>query len=243
MYILILGANSEMALALARKFAEKEHANFYLASRDMELLDKRAADLNARYGVEARALQLDVTAYETHKPFYGGLNPKPDGVIIAFGYLGDQKRAEQDFQEALKIIETNYLGAVNLLEVIAADFETRGQGFVIGISSVAGERGRASNYLYGSAKAAFTVCLSGLRNRLSRRGAHVLTVLAGFVDTKMTRHLNLPRALTASPEDVADDVYKAFRKKRNVIYTKWYWRWIMFVIKILPEFLFKRLSL
>ena len=141
MRILILGANSEIGQAVARKFAKEEHADVYLASRDVDILQKRATDITTRYQIEASALYLDATNYPTHKQFYTGLNPKPDGVFLVFGYLGNQRLAEQDFQEAAKIIETNYLGAVSLLEIIAKDFETRGHGFVLGISS---EIGRAS---------------------------------------------------------------------------------------------------
>jgi short-subunit dehydrogenase len=130
-----------------------------------------------------------------------------------------------------------------MLEVIAADFEERGHGMIIGISSVAGERGRQSNYIYGSAKAGFNAYLSGLRNRLSKRGVHVMTVLPGFINTKMTASLDLPGLLTAQPEEVAEDIYKAFQKKKNFLYTKWFWRWIMLIIKYIPEPVFKRMGL
>ncbi|MCP4108494.1 MAG: SDR family NAD(P)-dependent oxidoreductase, partial [Desulfobacteraceae bacterium] len=138
--------------------------------------------------------------------------------------------------EAKKIIETNYLG-------VAEDFEKKGRGFIIGISSVAGERGRQSNYFYGSAKGAMTVYLSGLRNRLQRSSVQVTTILPGFVQTKMTENLDLPEKLLATPRDVAEDIYKAYVKKRDIIYTKWFWRWIMLVIKLIPEMIFKKLKL
>jgi len=123
------------------------------------------------------------------------------------------------------------------------DFEKRKSGFIIGISSVAGDRGRKSNYIYGSAKAALTAYLSGLRNRLYVANVHVLTVKPGFVATKMTEGMDLPEKLTAQPEAVAEDIYRAQQKNKNVLYTKWIWRWVMLIIKVIPEWKFKRMSI
>ncbi|MCP4111292.1 MAG: SDR family oxidoreductase, partial [Desulfobacteraceae bacterium] len=213
MNLLILGGNSDTAFAVAHKFAEKKGANIILASRDAEALKKKAKDIEIRHQVKAEPIFFDATDYESHKEFYNNLDPKPDGVVTAFGYLGDQKTAQHDFHEAKKIIETNYLG-------VAEDFEKKGRGFIIGISSVAGERGRQSNYFYGSAKGAMTVYLSGLRNRLQRSSVQVTTILPGFIQTKMTENLDLPEKLLATPQDVAEDIYKACVKKRDVIYTR-----------------------
>ncbi len=243
MQLLILGANSQTALAIAARFAAEEKADLYLASRDTELLAKRARDLEIRYQVKARALAFDALDFDSHSAFYQALDPKPDGVVLAFGVLGDQVAAQADFDQARSIIETNYLGAVSILEIIAADFERRRAGFIIGLSSVAGERGRQSNYLYGSAKAGLTAYLSGLRNRLFPSGVSVITVLPGFIKTKMTEGLDLPPALTAEPAEAAADVYNAYKKGRNVVYTKWFWRIIMLIIKSIPEAIFKRLKL
>jgi decaprenylphospho-beta-D-erythro-pentofuranosid-2-ulose 2-reductase len=243
MNLLILGANSDVAYAAAQQFAAAAKANLILASRNMELLQKKARDLEIRHDVKARTMVFDVTEPGTHQAFYDALNPKPDGVIAAFGYLGDQGRAQRDFEEAHTIIQTNFTGAVSILEIVAADFQHRGRGFIIGISSVAGERGRESNYLYGAAKGALSVYLSGLRNRLSKRGVRVITVLPGFVRTKMTQSLALPGLLTATPQQAAADIYAAYSKSKDVVYTRWFWRWIMIAIKAIPEPLFKRLSL
>jgi decaprenylphospho-beta-D-erythro-pentofuranosid-2-ulose 2-reductase len=131
--------------------------------------------------------------------------------ITCGSVFGGQVKAQQDFAEAKRIIETNFLGAVSILETIAADFERRGHGFIIGLSSVAGERGRQSNYIYGSAKGALAIYLSGLRHRLWQRRVRVVTVLPGFIQTKMTEHLDLPERLTASPEEVAEDIFQAYR--------------------------------
>lgn len=243
MVLLVLGANSDSAKALARKFSQEEHADLYLASRDMEMLGPTVTDIAIRYGVRTQALYFDATDWESHRRFWEALQPKPDGVILAFGYLGDQSEAQSDFREARRIIETNYMGAVSILEIVASDFEARGHGFIIAISSVAGERGRQSNYIYGSAKGALTIYLSGLRNRLTGRGVRVMTVLPGFVKTKMTEGMELPDRLTATPEEVAGDIYSAYRRKKSIVYTRWFWRWIMLIIKAIPEPAFKRLRL
>jgi len=243
MYLLILGANSDVAYALAKKFAQAERSNIFLASRNLELLKKRSQDLKIRYNVHTTVHYFDATSYEDHPNFYESLQPKPDGVILAFGYLGDQEKGQNDFSEAKKIFEINLLGAVSILEVIARDFEKRGHGFVIGISSVAGGRGRQSNYLYGAAKGGVTVYLSGLRNRLYKQRIQVITVLLGFVKSKMTEHLELPELLLSNPEEVAIEIYKAWQQEKEIIYVKWYWRLIMIIIKFLPEKLFKRLKL
>ncbi len=243
MNLLILGANSEVAYAVAKKFAKEQKVYLYLASRDTDLLEKKVQDIKIRYGVESQALFFDALDYASHKTFYEGLDHRPDGVVLTFGYLGDQIKSQNDFLEAQSIIETNYLSAVSILEIIAEDFQKRGPGFIIALSSVAGERGRQSNYIYGSAKGALTIYLSGLRNRLAKSNIHVTTVLPGFIRTKMTENIELPGMLTAAPEDVANDIYKAYLKKRDIIYSKWFWKWIMMIIKTIPEKVFKKMDL
>jgi len=243
MNVLILGANSDMAGAVANKMAQTERADVCLASRDMALLEKKAMDIKIKFGVKASTMYFNALDYASHGDFYTSLAPKPDGVVLAFGYFGEQTKAQHDFGETRKIIETNFLGAVSILEIIAVDFEKRGHGFIIGISSVAGERGRQSNYIYGSAKGAMTVYLSGLRNRLCRRGVKVITVLPGFVWTKMTVNMALPEKLTGDTDEVAEDIYRALKKNQAIVYTRWYWRWIMFIIRTIPEKLFVRMNL
>lgn len=243
MNLLILGGNSDVAYAVARIYAEKEQANIILASRNMELLNKKVSDLKIRTSANIQAFHFDALDNASHASFYNSLNPKPDVVVLAFGYLGDQVEAQNDFAQAKKIIDSNYTGAVSILEIIASDFEKRGHGSIIGISSVAGDRGRQSNYMYGSAKGALTIYLGGLRNRLSKKNVHVVTVLPGFIDTKMTENMELPGKLTASPDQVARDIYNAYKKNRNIIYTRWFFRWIMVIIKSIPEIIFKKLNL
>ncbi|TRO82711.1 SDR family oxidoreductase [Trichloromonas acetexigens] len=241
-WLLVLGANSDIAVATAAKFA-KEGWNVHLASRDMNSLAREASNLRLRYGIEAREVLFDATDYRSHATFWDEMNPKPEGVIVAFGFLGDQIQAQKDFSVARKIIESNYLGAVSILEVIAQDFEVKGSGFIVGISSVAGDRGRASNYIYGSAKAGFSAYLAGLRHRLAKVGAHVMTVKPGFVATKMTAGLDLPKKLLATPQEVAGAIYQGVDAKSNTIYAKKIWRMIMLIIRHVPEVIFKKSNL
>lgn len=240
--LLLLGGTSDIGIAIAREFANRKF-EIFLAGRDEEYLGRIEKDISIRGNVPVHSCLFDAMKFDSHKNFYDSLNRRPDVCICVFGYLGDQRLAENSWQEAEKIIDVNYKGAVSILTVVAEDFSKAGVGTIIGISSVAGDRGRQSNYLYGSAKAGFTAFLSGLRNRLYHNGVHVITVKPGFVETKMTEALTLPPKLTARPEQVAAAVYNAYRKKRNVIYVRPMWRYIMFVIRNVPEFLFKKLKL
>lgn len=237
---LILGAGSDMAVAIARRLAERK-VNLVLAGRDMELLSDLKADIEIRYGVSVRMVYFDALDYASHRAFYAGV--RSDVTVCAFGYLGDQEKGMTDWLEAERIMATNYTGAVSILNIVAADYMQRGSGMIVGISSVAGDRGRGSNYLYGSAKAGFTAYLSGLRNRAFKKGVTVITVKPGFAATRMTAHLNLPPALTASPDQVAAAVVKGMDRKKNTVYVKGLWKWMMLVIGMIPENVFKKLSL
>lgn len=241
-YILIVGAKSDIAKAVAREYA-KHGYDLYLAARNSDELDDFISDVKVRTKRNVEKVELDILDYKSHQTFYDQLVDKPLGVISAIGYLGEQEKAQVDFDEAKKIMDTNYTGVVSLFNIIANDFEQRRCGFIVGISSVAGDRGRKSNYIYGSAKAALTAYLSGLRNRLYDAKVHVMTVKPGFVATKMTENMDLPEKLTAQPEEVAVDIYKAQQKNKNVLYTKWIWRWVMLIIKMIPEWKFKGMSI
>jgi short-subunit dehydrogenase len=240
--VLLLGAGSDIAQATARKFAEDGY-DIYLAGRNMEQLAELGTDLQIRYRIHAAVFPFDATQYTLHADFYRQLPQTPDITICVFGYLGSQEKALNSWQEAAHIAQTNYLGAMSILNIVAEDYIARKRGTIIGISSVAGERGRQSNYIYGSAKAGFTAYLSGLRNRLYQHGIHVITVLPGFVYTRMTSELPLPPLLTARPAQVAAAIKKAVDKKRNIVYVKWMWRWIMLSIKLIPEGMFKKMQL
>ena len=241
-YVLIIGAKSDIAKATAREYAKNGY-DLYLAARNVSELEEFAQDVITRTQKDVKLLELDILDYKTHQAFYDNLDEKPLGVVSAVGYLGEQEKAQSDFSEAQKIMDTNYTGVVSLFNIIADDFEKRKSGFIVGISSVAGDRGRKSNYIYGSAKAALTAYLSGLRNRLYESQVHVLTVKPGFVATKMTEDMDLPEKLTAQPEEVAADIYKAQQSGKNVLYTKWIWKWVMLIIRNIPEFQFKKMSI
>ena len=240
--VLILGAHSDIARAIARQYARQGY-RLQLAARNPKRLEGDITDLKIRYDAEAQAYEFDALAYHDHNTFYEQLHPKPEIAICVFGYLGKQEDAEQNWEEAGKMLETNFLGAASILHHVAADMEQKKEGTIVGISSVAGDRGRASNYYYGSAKAGFSAYLSGLRNRLSSSGVHVLTVKPGYVRTAMTEGMSLPGPLTANPDQVAREIVAAVRKKKNVLYTKGIWRWIMLLIRHIPEFIFKKMSL
>jgi short-subunit dehydrogenase len=240
--ILIIGAKSDIAKALSKKYAENGYSLILAARKSIEL-EKFANDIKIRNQVEVKCVEFDVLDYSSHQSFHNSLDKNLIGVISVVGYLGEQDKAENDFDEAKIIINTNYTGVVSILNIIANNFEKNKKGFIVGISSVAGDRGRKSNFIYGSAKSAFSTYLSGLRNRLFSANVHVMTVKPGFVATKMTEGLDLPKKLKAQPEDVAQDIFKAQQKGKNVIYTKWFWKWIMMIIKNIPEFMFKKKNL
>lgn len=240
--VLILGATSDIGFAIARKFASQQY-HVQLAARNAAQLAPLQSDISIRFGVRCTAHAFDAVDFSSHQSFYQSLPDKPDVAVYVVGYMNDNEVVIGSQEESLKTIHANYTGAVSILNIIAADFMQRKSGTIVGISSVAGNRGRQSNYIYGSAKAALTAYLSGLRNKLYHHGVHVLTVLPGFVYTKMTEHLKLPKPLTATPDEVAEAVYKGVAGKKNIIYVKWFWRWIMKIITAIPEPVFKKKKL
>jgi decaprenylphospho-beta-D-erythro-pentofuranosid-2-ulose 2-reductase len=240
--VLILGATSDIAVATARVFADKGY-DIQLAARNAARLQPLKADLVVRSNVKVELYEFDAVRFNSHETFYHGLTSKPDVCICIFGLLGVNEKAVADWSQAEAILSTNYTGAVSILNIVAEDFISRRNGIIAGVSSVAGERGRQSNYLYGSAKAGFTAYLSGLRNRMFHHQLHVATIQPGFVYTQMTSEMKLPPMLTATPEQVAKAIYGAVTGKKNIVYVKWFWRWIMLIIKLIPEPVFKRLKL
>lgn len=241
-HALILGATSDMALALARKFGSNGYS-LTLAARNVDRLNATQSDIQIRQRVTVNIVKFDALDTGSHSEFYKNLPSKPDVVICVFGLLGDQKKAENDWRACEEILLSNYVGAVSILNVAATEMEGHKKGVIVGISSVAGERGRQSNYFYGSAKAGFTAYLSGLRNRLFKSGVHVVTVKPGFVKTRMIENIETPGFLTALPAQVANDIYQGVEKRKNVIYTLGLWRWVMAVIRNIPESIFKKLKL
>lgn len=240
--ILVLGARSDIAQAAAYEFA-RGGFDVILAARDSASLDPVRSDLEIRHGVKAYTVEFDAADFGAHERFYADLPAKPDVSLYAIGYLGEQKKAETDWPEAEKIITSNYVGAASILSVVANDLEERKEGAIIGISSVAGERGRQSNYIYGSAKAGFTAFLAGMRHRLAAANVQVITVKPGFVATKMTAGMDLPERLTAKPSDLGAAIFRAYLKRKHTIYFLPSWRLIMLAIRNVPESIFVRSKL
>ncbi len=240
--VLILGARSDIGLAVAHVYAALGHP-VQLAARNAQTLQTAEEDLEIRYQVQVTLHDFDVLDLEGHAQFVDSLPELPAIAVCAVGVLGNQEDDEKDTLGAAQVMRSNFEGPASILAVLADRFERRGSGVLVGISSVAGDRGRATNYIYGSAKAGFTAYLSGLRNRLAKQGVHVVTVLPGFVDTKMTEDLDLPEKLTAQPAEVASAIERATRKQKNVIYVKPVWAVVMTVIRCIPEALFKRMRI
>jgi short-subunit dehydrogenase len=240
--LLILGGTSDIGRATALTFA-KHGWTIQLAGRNTEGLQREVGDITARTGMPVSAHIFDVLQTGSFQLFVEGLPTLPDIVVCVVGLLGDQARAETDLAHAATVMQLNYNGPSLILGLFAERFLARGGGTIVGVSSVAGDRGRASNYVYGSAKAGFSAFLSGLRNRLVKGGVHVVTVKPGFVKTKMTEHLTLPSNLTAAPQDVAAAIFRAVVHKTDVVYISTVWRLIMFVIRIIPERIFKKMNL
>lgn len=237
--LLVLGATSGIARATALAFAQ-DGWNIQLAGRHPADLQVLAQDLSVRCGRAVPCFSFDACAPDSADALLRALPALPDAVLCAVGVLDDQQAARNDMALADRILVCNFTGLVPVLGKLANLFEQRGSGLIVGISSVAGERGRASNYVYGSAKAGFTAFLSGLRNRLAGKGVRVMTVKPGFVVTRMTEDKTLPPLLTASPEEVARDILNGVKKGRDVVYSKWYWGLIMGLTRIMPECVFKR---
>jgi short-subunit dehydrogenase len=240
--LLVVGGTSDIGHAIAVHFG-KAGWSIQLAGRDADGLARNARDIETRTGVDVSVHLLDILNYATFSEFASGLGSLPDVAACVVGLLGDQRTAETDPAHAQLVMRTNYEGPALLLSRLAEQFASRGSGTIVGVSSVAGDRGRASNYFYGSAKAGFSAYLSGLRNRLCKRNVKVITVKPGFVNTRMTAGLDLPGALMAQPDEVGAAVFRAVQKGSSVIYVRPIWRVIMAVICAIPERLFQRLSL
>ncbi len=242
--VLVLGATSAMAQATVRLLAARG-ASLYLVGRNTERLEAVAQDARTRGAAKVATEALDLDDVAQHEALVerattalGGL----DGALLAHGILGNQEASQRAYAEAEKVFRTNFLSAVSLLTPLANRFEAQKAGTLVVISSVAGDRGRQSNYIYGASKGALSVFLQGLRNRLARSGVAVVTVKPGFVDTPMTADMK-KNALFASPEKVARGILRAADKRRNEVYLPGFWRLIMFIIRSIPEGLFKRLKL
>lgn len=243
--VLIIGATSAIAAETAKLFA-RDGAGLMLAGRDQPKLQALADDARVRGASRVITFTLDVNDFDRHKELMDTMQKAfstLDAVLIAHGSLPDQPRTEQDVPYALNHFNTNAVSVIALLIRLGQYFEAQKHGSIAVISSVAGDRGRQSNYLYGSAKAAASTFLSGLRSRLHKSGVQVLTIKPGFVDTPMTAHLPKNR-LFARADKVAKGIYDAIiGGKKDVVYLPWFWKWIMRIVRLIPEQIFIRLSL
>ncbi|MBO8156669.1 MAG: SDR family oxidoreductase [Bacillaceae bacterium] len=243
--ILVLGATSDIAKATIHKLAAKGR-DLVLAGRRMDEMEKMKRDLEIRYQVTIWIEPFDALDFDWHETFFTRCVEKAgklDGLLLMYGTMADQKEAEQDFSVAKQMIDVNYSSAVSILNLAADYFEKRKAGFICGVSSVAGDKGRKSNYIYGSTKSALTTYLEGLRNRLHASNVHVMTIKPGIIDTKMTYGVVEPTPLMAPPETAANDIVKGLDRKKETVYTPWFWLFIMLIIKHLPEKWFKRTDL
>lgn len=242
--VIILGATSAIAQATVRLLAARG-ASLYLVGRNAANLEAVARDATTRGAQKVEFRSLDLNDCEAHASLVerawqalGGL----DGAVLAHGVLGDQEESQRTWAAAEVVLRTNFLSAASLLTELANRFEAQKAGTLVVLSSVAGDRGRQSNYVYGASKGALTVFLQGMRNRLAKSGVAVVTVKPGFVDTPMTAHVPKNK-LFASPEQVARGLLKAADQRKNEVYVPGFWALIMLIIRSIPEPVFKRLKL
>ncbi|MFT4113503.1 SDR family oxidoreductase [Silvibacterium sp.] len=246
--ILALGATSAIAEATLRAFVEAgtgRGVSFFLVARNAERLEAVAADLRTRgaASVATHVMDLDDTVAHPAMLASAALNLGTiELALLAHGILGEQPEAEASYPVAEAILGTNFMAPVSMITWLANYFEQSKQGTLAVISSVAGDRGRKSNYVYGASKGGLTIFLDGVRNRIDRAGVQVLTIKPGFVRTPMTAHLP-PSPLFASPAAVAHGILKAVEKRRDVVYLPPFWALIMFIIRSIPERIFKKLNL
>lgn len=244
--VVLLGATSGMVRATANAFAAAGYA-LILAARDDEENAILAADLQVRFGVPCHALHFDGADVDSHPDFVAAceaaLGTNPTGVVLGFGYMATQAAAQQDMAEVRRMVDTNLTGAMSILERFAAVFEERGSGFLGVLSSVAGDRGKQSNYIYGATKAGLTCYLEGLRVRLHKSNVTVTTIQPGFVDTRMTFGLPLPGPLVASPAQAGRAIFRAVTAGRDEVYVPFFWRYIMLIIRCIPRWQFKKMSM
>lgn len=243
--ILIVGATSAIARATARLWACEGHA-LRLVGRDMDHLREVADDLRVRGAQSVECAALDVNDLARHAEVIDAATRalgRLDVALIAHGTLGDQKACEQDVQAALLELNTNAISTISLLTHLANRLEAQKHGAIVVLGSVAGDRGRQSNYVYGTAKSAVATFLQGVRNRLHKSGVQVLTIKPGFVDTPMTAAFDKKGPLWSSPDVIAQGILRGIDRRRDVVYAPWYWWSVMLIIRSIPERLFKKLSL
>lgn len=242
--LLILGATSSIAKEVAKHWA-LEGANLVFAGRDLPSIQRIASDFEIRYGIRAESLFFNAESWEEHEHFLKNVLERVEilhGAFLAFGYLGDHAEAIRDFRETKKIFDSNFTGACSICHHLANYFCERRAGFIAVLSSVAGDRGRQSNYVYGAAKSGLSTFLQGLRNRLHPYGVNVITIKPGFIDTAMTYgHPKIP--FVTDPVLAGSQIHRAIQRGKSEVYIPSFWRYVMGIIKWIPENIFKRMKL
>jgi len=241
--MIVLGSTSEVAQAFVEKALQEgeKFEKIYLFTSNRETTERFARHIDVKFLQQSEIIELDLTK-EIDYTIFENINSTL--LFCAVGYLGEgTEEGLYDNKNTQQIVEINYSKLILIINYFAHKFENRRSGTIIGLSSVAGDRGRQSNFIYGSAKAAFTAYLSGLRNYLFDKKVHVITIKPGFMATKMTEGLPLNPKLTATPKQAADCMYKAFKKQKNIAYVLPVWGVIMMIIRNIPEFIFKKLKL
>jgi len=243
--IVVFGASSAIAQALARAYAA-EGARFFLIGRNPERMAAVKGDLAVRGAKAVDTLNADLADMQGHAALIDQARTALgaiDLVIVAHGTLADQSASIRDVDLALNELTANFLSHASILTHVANVLDAQGHGTIIVLGSVAGDRGRRANYVYGSAKAGLAVFTEGLRHRLAMRGVTVILVKPGLIDTPMTAAFAKKGPLWSTPQRVAIDIRAGIARGSAVVYTPWYWRWIMCVIRALPDAVFKRLSI
>ena len=241
--MVILGSNSEVAQAFVEKYLSNRAKikNLYLFTSNEQNTKRFAQHIYVKYLQESTIIPLDITQEIDYKKLE---KIDADLIFCATGFLGkNTQEGLYDNDNTQKIIDINYAKLIPLLNFFAKKMEAKRNGTIIALSSVAGERGRQSNFIYGSAKAGFTAYLSGLRNYLFNKKVRVMTVKPGFMDTKMTTGLPLNPKLTATPQQAANYIYRGYKNKKDEIYVLPIWWLIMLIIRNIPEFIFKKMKL
>lgn len=242
--IVIIGASSAIAQETAKIFAERK-ARLFLVARNAEKLNSMVKDLQVRGAESVESATFEASDYKQHETLSAHIQQKMgsvDLVLLAQGDLPDQAQGQNDFSVLLNSTSVNFLSLCSFLTFFANFMEKQGHGTLAAISSVAGDRGRKSNYIYSSAKAGLDAFLSGLRARLLKAGVHVLNIKPGFVDTPMTAHIHPKGALWAKPEIIARGIVCAVEKNKSTVYLPFFWRFIMLIIRNLPSFIFNRMN-
>lgn len=241
-HLAVFGATSAIAIETTRRFAEAGHA-LTLVGRSPERLESLKNDMMTRGASSCEIIAENPADFSKQEEIVNkSLNKPTNHVLVAYGVLGDQNTDEKDVVKTREVIDVNFTSQATLCLLIAEKLKEQKKGLITVISSVAGDRGRQSNFIYGSSKSGMSAFLQGLRNRLYPDGIDVLDVKPGFVDTPMTAHL-AKKTLPATPQTVGQDIYKAMNRKRPfTLYTPFFWRYIMMIIRNVPESIFRKLK-